>query len=196
MDEMQTQEVQEVVKNSFGHEVFEWVKAILFAVIIALLIRTFLFTVVRVDGSSMVPTLENNQRLIVWRLGYTPTAGDVVIFCPPIAENEAKTFFKTYWVKRVIATEGQHVVINYEENQVYVDDEPIKEPYLNEVMQQQFSATDIVVPEGQIFLMGDNRNHSRDGRMIGCVDESAVIGRAVLRFWPLNEMGVIQHYER
>lgn len=168
-------------------EVFEWVQAIVIAVVLALIIRNFVFTVVRVDGQSMEPTLQHNDRMIVWRVGYEPKQSDIVIFNPQGYDKNI------YWVKRVIALEGQHVTIDYSENAVYVDGERIEEAYLGERMLPQQTITDITVPEGYVFVMGDNRNHSTDGRVIGPIKEESIIGRAVLRFWPMNK---IETYKR
>ncbi len=183
-------------KKSLGKEILEWVEAIVLAVVVAILIRSFIFTVVRVDGPSMNFTLAHNDRLIVWRLGYEPTQGDVVIFAPDIPENESTTVFnRIYWVKRVIATGGQHVEVDYSTNSVYVDGEKLDEPYLHEAMIPPGNVTylSVDVPEGQVFLMGDNRNNSRDSRAIGPVDVDDVVGKAVLRFWPLNTFGPVTH---
>ena len=177
-------EAAEVVKKSAGRELFEWVEAIAIAVVIALVIRTFIFTVVRVDGQSMEPTLQHNNRMIVWRLGYEPKVGDIVIFNPPGQDK------KTFWVKRVIAHEGQHVEIDYDKNAVFVDGEEIDEPYLGEDMLPQSTLTEVDVPKDCVFVMGDNRNHSTDGRVIGPINKKTIIGRAVWRFWPFNKVAV------
>ena len=175
-----------VKKGSVQKEIFEWVQAIVIAVVLALIIRSFIFTVVRVDGQSMEPNLHNNDRMIVWRLGYEPKQGDIIIFNPP---GYAKNI---YWVKRVIAMGGQHVEIDYATNSVYVDGEKLDESYLGEEMLPQSTLTEVDVPEGSIFVMGDNRNHSTDGRVIGPIEKERIVGRAVWRFWPLNNMTIFQ----
>ncbi len=164
------------------NEVVEWIQAIVIAVVLALIIRNFVFTVVRVDGQSMEPTLSHNDRMIVWRVAYEPKVNDIVIFNP---EGYDKSI---YWVKRVIATEGQHVEINYSQNAVYVDGEKIDEPYLGEAMVDQGTITEVDIPKGYVFIMGDNRNHSTDGRIIGPIKENTIIGRAVVKFWPIGDM--------
>ena len=178
--------VVEVTKKSIQKEIFEWVQAIVIAVVLALIIRTFIFTVVRVDGQSMEPTLQHNDRMIVWRLGYEPSHGDIVIFNPPGYDKNV------YWVKRVIATEGQHVEIDYATNSVYVDGEKLDETYLGEEMLPQSTLTEVDVPENNVFVLGDNRNHSTDGRIIGPIDKGQIIGKAVWRFWPLNKLTIFK----
>ncbi len=185
-------------KKTLGREILEWTEAIVLAVVIAFVIRSFIFTVVRVDGQSMDHTLANNDRLIVWRLGYEPKQGDIVIFAPPIPENEGRNSLnRIYWVKRVIATGGQHVDIDYSENAVYVDGKKLNEDYLPQVMERPGGNTieSVDIPEGDVFLMGDNRNNSRDCRYIGPVDEDTVIGKAVFRFWPLTSAGTVTHVD-
>ncbi len=183
-------------KKSLGREIFEWVEAIALAVVVAMFIRSFIFTVVRVDGPSMNYTLADNDRLVVWRLGYEPRQGDVIIFAPDIQSNANTNMFnRIYWVKRVIATGGQHVEIDYSTNSVYVDGEKLDEPYLHEDMVSPGNVTyySVDVPEGQLFLMGDNRNNSSDSRAIGPVDVDRVVGKAVLRFWPFDTFGPVTH---
>ena len=173
---------EEAPKKSLQKEFVEWIQAIVIAVVLALVIRNFLFTVVRVDGQSMEPTLQHNDRMIVWRLGYEPDNGDIVIFNPPGYDKNV------YWIKRVIATEGQHVEIDYTSGSVYVDEEKLDEYYLGEQMVDKGYTTikDIVVPEGCVFVLGDNRNNSTDGRVIGPISEDCIVGEAVLRFWPFT----------
>lgn len=169
--------------KSAKKEFLEWIQAIVIAVVLALIIRSFVFTVVRVDGSSMEPTYQNFDRLIVWRLGYEPENGDIIVFNPPgKPENE-------YWIKRVIATEGQHVEIDYNTNSVYVDDEKIDEPYLGEPMWELgYPIKELEVPKDCVFVLGDNRNHSSDSRVISAFSTDRIVGKAVLRFWPFNKI--------
>ncbi len=175
-------------KKTLAREFAEWIQAIVIALVLALVVRNFVFTVVKVDGQSMEPTLHNNDRMIVWRMGYEPEAGDIIVFNPPGYPE------KTYWIKRVIATEGQTVKIDYDTNSVYVDGQKLHEIYLDptdKMIDMGFAVSEIVVPEDCIFVLGDNRNHSTDGRVIGPVNEDRVVGEAVLRFWPF---GSIQTY--
>ena len=175
-------------KKSAAKELLEWVQAIVIAVVLAVVIRNFVFTVVRVDGQSMEPTYQHSDRLIVWRLGYEPKNGDIVVFNPPGKSD--------YWIKRIIATEGQHVEINYDENAVYIDGEKLDEPYLGEPMYEKVfiktdgtpMETEFDIPEDCVFVLGDNRNNSSDSRAIGYFSKDHVIGKVKLRFWPFNKI--------
>lgn len=182
--EFMPEEEEASPKKSLKKEIVEWVQAIVIAVVLALVIRNFIFTVVRVDGQSMEPTLQHNDRLIVWRLGYEAEQGDVVVFNPPGYDDNI------YWIKRVIAKEGQHVEIDYTSGSVFVDGEKIDEPYLGEPMVDKgyMPITEIDVPEDCVFVLGDNRNNSTDGRVIGPVSEDRLVGKAALRFWPFNKV--------
>jgi len=194
-EENEVFEGETIKKKSAAKEMLEWLQAIVIAVVLALVIRSFIFNVVQVKGESMESTLHDADRMIVWRLGYEPKQGDIVVFNPPGQGDDV------YWIKRVIATEGQHVEVKLWENSVYVDGVKLDEPYMNDcncsecnlyggddMIDRSYDFTDVVVPEGCVFLMGDNRNHSRDGRDIGPVSEKSVIGKAVLRFWPINSI--------
>lgn len=171
---------QEAVKKSTGREILEWVLSIAVAVALALFIRQFIFTPVRVDGSSMEPTLHHNDRLIVWRLGYKPKVGDIIV----LHQNG-----KLPYIKRIIATQGQTVDIDYENHKVYVDGNELDEPYINEPTALEGDVVfPVTVDEDCVFVMGDNRNNSRDSRMsdVGMVKKEDIIGKAVLRFFPFS----------
>lgn len=172
-------------------EIFEWVQAIVVAVVIAMFLRTFVFTLVNVSGSSMVPTLHNSDKLIVWRLGYEPKTGDIITFRPRGHED-------TPYIKRVIATEGQTVDLQYNEEtdscDVYVDGEKLDEDYIEAKIDKMhmgnmdFPAT---VPENCVFAMGDNRNNSKDSRFmeVGMVTTDSIIGHATFRLLPFTDIG-------
>jgi len=178
-------------KKSVGREIFEWVQAIVVAFVVAMFIRTFLFTMVVVDGPSMEPTFKDGQRLVVTRLDKNYSYGDVVVFRPECAPDKL-------YIKRVIATEGQTVSFDFENGLVMVDGEVIDEPYIKEAIQNGYfydynpnTRPEIVVEKDTLFVMGDNRNRSKDSRddEVGLVKEKSVIGKAVFRWWPLNQIG-------
>lgn len=186
MNENEIEIVEEVVKKSPQREILEWVLSIVIAVVLALVIRNFIFTVVKVEGSSMVPTLQNNDRLIVWRLGYKPQNGDIIVL-----HQEGEHPF----IKRIIATEGQTIDIDFDSHKVYVDGVELDEPYINQPTSETGDVEfPVTVPEDAVFVMGDNRNNSRDSRFqnVGMVAHEDIIGKAVLRFFPFNSMCIFK----
>lgn len=216
--EYEEEEVSEK-KVNVGKEIFEWVYTIVIALIIALAVKAFVFDVVRVDGPSMNPTLENSDRLIVTKLGYKPKQGDIIILDATYSKREQyidmleehkggalnvfeklqmkfnlPSVLKTkYYVKRVIALPGQTVDIV--DNKVYVDGQPLDEPYYSGETHKLDSGVTypVTVQENCVFVMGDNRGNSTDSRSstLGQVPYEAVFGKAQLRFWPLNSMGLL-----
>lgn len=168
-----------------------WLQALILALVTLILVFTFVGRAIAVDGESMLPTLKDKDMMIVHSIGYTPRQGDVVV----LTKNSFRDG-KSPIVKRVIATGGQVVDIDYAKNAVYVDGVKLDEPYLGEAMVYPGpdSATHIEVPEGSICVLGDNRNNSTDSRraIIGTVDERCVLGRAVLVLFPFQDMGVIR----
>ena len=152
------------------------------AAVLALLIAlgaflAFAVGVCRVDSNAMLPTLRSGDTIVVWRIGVSPRQGDVVVFERDFASVQGLD------VKRVIAVGGQTVRIDYGNNGVYVDGKLLNEPYLMEPMEEPYfeHSTVVVVPEGSVFLMGDNRNNSADSRdvRLGPVDCGDIIGKAL-----------------
>ena len=168
-------------------DAFEWVQSIVSPLIVCILIFVFLGRTVCVIGSSMVPTLEDGDRLVISDLFYKPKYGDIVVL--------RKEVFADYpIVKRVIATEGQTVDIDFDAGIVYVDGKALSEPYTNDYTYdpEDFDG-EITVPDGCVFVMGDNRNRSTDSRTdtIGCVDTRFIIGKAYFRLTPVSKFGKI-----
>lgn len=215
----QEESKKDTPKNSLLKEIFEWVYSIVIAIVLALVIKGFLFDVVKVDGLSMYPTLNHGERLIVTKIGYEPKQGDIVILDSAYDRREAyfdslayekgkedlsdfEEFFKgftlpddvkkIFYVKRVIATEGQ--TVDLREGKVYVDGQELDEPYYKGETYSIDSSVEypIVVEEDHVFVMGDNRGHSLDSRssQLGQVDEEAVLGKASLRIFPFNKIGI------
>ena len=194
-DEAENNEQEE--KTDWVKELRDWVISIGVAVLVALLIHNFVFTLVNVKGSSMDPTLHEGDRMYVNRLLYKPQKGDVVIFRP--ASDPKRPY-----VKRVIATEGDRVYIDFSNGNVYVNDKLLEEPYIKEKTKKSDSYIEklrakgeyskdrpIVIEPGYIFVMGDNRNNSRDSRALGPVPTKELIGGAVFRFWPFSDFGSV-----
>ena len=179
------------MKQTIKMELYFWLQAMVFALVCIILIFTFVGRIIGVQGESMVPTLHNGDMLLLQSIGYHPKQGDVVVLTK-------KSFMDQPIVKRVIAVGGQTVEIDYDAQEVRVDGEKIDEPYLdiNEKMQRPGwdSIDSVVVPEGSIFVMGDNRNHSSDSRVpeLGVVDERYVLGRALFILFPFQRLGSIE----
>ena len=217
--------------KSILKEILEWVYCIIIAVALALLVRYYIGTPTIVNQTSMYPTFNNNDRLILNRLyrtfKQTPARGDIITFEAPsisylneeeldlnnpvaIYNKDNKGLFskfiynvvefgKTSYIKRVIALPGEHVQIK--DGKVYIDGEELKEEYLPEgtITDSMASETieggqflDLIVPEGTVFVMGDNRDHSADSRRFGCIPYEKIEGKVVLRFWPLSTFGIVK----
>lgn len=165
-----------------GRDLYEWTQALVGSVLAVVLVFTFLIRLIGVDGHSMVPTLQNGDRLLVLSslLDHDYEYGDIVVL-------REESFLEEPIVKRVIATEGQTVDIDFEAGIVYVDGEALDEPYINEpTYMEEGTEFPLTVPEGCIFVMGDNRNHSSDSRdsRLGTVDTRCVLGKAVFLAFP------------
>lgn len=170
-----------------GSELFDWVQCLVSALLFCVLTFTFCVRIIGVIGDSMVPTFHNGDRVVTSNLFYEPAQGDVIVL-------RKETFKEEPIIKRVIATEGQTVDIDFDTGTVYVDDVAIVEPYIAELTRssQDFTGR-ITVPENHVFVMGDNRNNSTDSRtaLIGCVDERYIIGRVLIRILPLSDFGPV-----
>ncbi len=177
-------------KNSAAKEVFEWIETAAIAVVIVVCIFTFICRVVMVDGPSMTPTLLDGQRVVVAEIFYKPKVGDVVIACIPGKSDP--------YVKRVIAAEGQTVDFNQLSGKLMVDGVELDEPYLNEPMTRidwyDPSVYPLTLGKDEVFICGDNRNHSNDSRYssIGPVDVDNIMGRVVFVLTPFNQMGKVK----
>ena len=160
-------------------ELVAWFKTLFSAAVYATLIVTFGFQVARVEGLSMAPTLEDQDRLIVNKLIYrlsSPRRGDIVMLYYPV--NPDKSF-----VKRVIAEEGDQVRI--QDGRVYANDVPIADYFAPPEYRSHDDFGPTVIPDGYYFVMGDHRNNSSDSRHWGMVPKKYIIGRVQLRWWPI-----------
>ena len=170
---------------NWRREALDWVVSIAVAIVIALVIKTYVFTLVRVDGPSMNPTLTNGDVLYANRFMYKPAVGDIIIFRPPNSP-------KTPYIKRVIAVGGQTVEVNGENHTVTVDGVVLDEKYIAEPLESSGTMEyPCTVPEGYILVMGDNRNNSRDSRdaTVGLIPLGNVIGKAEFRLLPFSDFG-------
>lgn len=167
---------------------YDWIQSLLFALILCIFLFIFAFKIIDVNGSSMVPTLKNGDKLFVSNLFYTPEAGDVVVFKTDSYDPDKAL------VKRVIATEGQEVSIDFDNGIIYIDGIPIEEYYINETTTTKLDFIGPkTVPEGCLFVLGDNRNASTDSRKkeIGMVDTRMLLGKAYYVLFPLSDFGKI-----
>ncbi len=159
----------------------EWITSIVGAIVLALLIRTFIVELYIVDGPSMRPTLLHEERLVVNKFIYRirdPQKGEILIFRYP--GDTSRDF-----IKRVIATGGDTIEIK--EGRVYVNDQLLNEDYILEKTRTDYAKA--TVPDGTVFVMGDNRNNSEDSRFpdVGFVPLDLIKGKAILVFWPVEE---------
>ena len=167
-------EENEKQKRESGRDLYEWVQALVCSVLVVVVIFTFVIRLIGVDGHSMVPTLQNGDRLLVLNsmLYDDYKYGDIVVL-------RKDSFLEDPIVKRVIAVENQTVDIDFSTGSVYVDGVLLKEDYINELtFLEEGTEFPLTVPKGSVFVMGDNRNHSSDSRdsRLGTVDTRYVIG--------------------
>jgi signal peptidase I len=174
------------VREPFTHQIIRWkdeavawFKTLASAAVYATLIVTFGFQVARVEGLSMAPTLEDQDRLIVNKLAYRigePRRGDIVMLYYPVDPDKS-------FVKRVIAEEGDQVRIV--DGRVFVNDVPMQDDFVAPEYRSHDDYGPSVVPEGFYFVMGDHRNNSSDSRHWGFVPKKYIIGKVQLRWWPI-----------
>lgn len=178
-------------KGSFKLDLYFWTQALVMALVFLILTFTLVGRVIGVVGSSMLPTLHEGDLVLLQSVGYTPKQGDVVVLRKP-------AFMEEPVVKRVIAVGGQHVKVDYVSGKVYVDGVALDDSYINEPMRDPMAlymtVLDVTVPEGSIYVMGDNRNHSSDSRHenLGTVDNRYVLGKALCVMMPLSDFGVVK----
>ena len=166
----------------------ELVKTLATAFILAIGIRTLVAEARYIPSSSMEPTLEINDRLIIEKMSYRfrkPERGDVVVFSP--TETLKEQNFKDAFIKRVIGLPGE--TIEVKGGKVYVNDQALREKYIDESPDYKYGPT--AVPQDQYLVLGDNRNNSYDSHLWGFVPKKNLIGRAMVRFWPLNRLGYL-----
>ncbi len=221
IDYQQKEVTEEVKAKTRGilREVLDWVICFAIAFVVYLLINYFFICAPTVKQQSMHPTIKNNEKVITirpWMKGSKFEYGQIITFEAPIdnklyidsdetlytAQYENYTGItlflynfldvnKVSYIKRVIGLPGDHIVIK--DGEVYRNDEKLDEPYIREenteIQEEEYA--DVIVPEGTIYVMGDNREQSKDSRSFGCIPFERVNGYVVCRIWPLNKIGAI-----
>ena len=200
--------------KSAGRALREIIETVLLAAIIFFGVRLLVLNF-KVDGSSMLPNLVDKELLLVNRNAYSdidlnrwfnhipgvdregawviwefdpPERGDIIVFNPPNGDDKP-------YIKRVIATEGETVSVA--DGSVFVDGIELDEPYIRDGITECFedSCGEFVVPEGEVFVLGDNRRNSTDSRSFGSVPIDNIIGKAIVTYWPAGEIGLVPHYD-
>ncbi len=186
LDEEEPDEEEEEI--SIISIIFEWADAIIIGLIFVVFLMTFVFRQVTVDGTSMTDTLQDGDKLIISNFMYKPQYGDIVVISHGEVYNEPI-------IKRVIATEGQSLSINYETGAVSVDGVILDEDYIKGMTVELKRPLEIPekIPEGYVFVMGDNRQGSLDSRStdIGLIPVENIIGKAEFRYYPFNSIGSV-----
>ena len=172
----------------------ETIKTIVLSAFLAFGIRTFVAEARYIPSGSMLPTLKINDRLIIDKISYyftNPVRGDIVVFNPTAQLEREK--FKDAFIKRVIGLPGER--IDVKGGKVYINDKLLTEKYLDEAPHYNWSSKELtpdgIVPEGQYLVLGDNRNNSYDSHYWGFVPKDKIVGKAVVRFWPIDRAGGI-----
>ena len=174
-------------KFDIVNEMVEWVESFVFAIFVVILILTFIVRVVQVEGPSMEDTLQNGDRLILTHFNYTPERGDIVVLNSSGLDETI--------IKRVIAVEGDTISIDFTSGTVTLNGEVLKEDYIKELTfrREGRDIENLKIGEGQVFVMGDNRNHSTDSRstMVDVVNTDDILGKAIFRIYPVNKIGSV-----
>ncbi len=163
-----------------------WLRDLVVSVAVSAFIILFLYQPVRVEGTSMLPSLEDQDRVFINKIAYRVGEiheGDVVVFQYP--RDHAKSY-----IKRVIALPGDDLRIDH--GRVYVNGVRLKEPYLQRNFADERSQPEMVVPPNEYFVMGDHRSISSDSRDFGPVDRELIYGKAVFVYWPMEQVGVVR----
>ena len=185
-------------KSTIKSDFFDWLEILVSAIILLVVLFTFFFKIVIVDGPSMKNTLHNGERIIISNIGGEAKYGDIVVVSRNQNNVVGNSDASAPIIKRVIATAGQTVDIDFEKGIVYVDGVALEEPYVKTPTNLYFDITfPVNVPDNCVFVLGDNRNDSTDSRSsrigdAGMIDKRYILGKAVLRVLPFDKFGSVE----
>jgi len=180
--------LKRLIPNDHLRNIAEWILILAASALLYLFLRTFLFRTATVSGNSMEPTLNHGDWALLSRVGYRfakPKAGQIVAF--PYKENKAE-----FYVKRIAGVQGD--VVDFYDHQFYVNGELLDDEYSDDYITLYGDVSfPLTVPEDSVFVLGDNRNYSKDSRFsaVGCVEIKEIVGKVVLRLWPLKGFGLV-----
>jgi signal peptidase I len=173
-------------KQSFGFDVQVWLRDIFFSIAIAAVVIVFLYQPVKVEGTSMQPWLQDQERIFVNKFVYRfeeIARGDIIVFRFPLDPSKS-------YIKRVVGLPGD--IVEIDDGRLFINGHEVPEPYVLPHFRDHSSSRPVVVPGGEYYVLGDHRNTSNDSRTWGTVARKHITGKAVFAYWPLDRFGVLE----